>query len=150
MENENAPSGNITKNLGNAGPALMTNIAGHDIACKLIDQKVKARLENILIERAKNDLRNEKDSLDSDEYLAALSDLRDKKITGHYSFGGAVMQNWLRSIDGISQVLGVCSNLGPDIWAELIISDSLEVNMLLQEILDNSFPDIGESKKKTA
>jgi hypothetical protein len=148
MENINAPSGNITKNLGNAGPALMTTIAGHEISCKLIDQRVKVRLENILIERAKEDLKKDKDTLDQEEYLQALSDLRDQKITGHFSFGSSLMSMWLRSVDGISQLLATCSNLGADKWSELLVSDSLEVNMLLQEILDNSFPDVSDAKKK--
>lgn len=145
---ENAPSATVTKNLGNAGPALMCNIGGHDVACKLIDQKVKVRLENILIERAKDDLRKDKDDMDTDDYLKAMSHLRDQKISGHFSFGSSLMTNWLRSIDGISSLLGACSNVNAEAWSGLIISDSLEVNMLVQELMENSFPDISESKKK--
>lgn len=147
-ENSNAPSATITKNIGNSGPALMTNIGGFSIACKLIDQKVKARLENILVERAKKDLKEDRDNLDQEEYILALSNLRDKRITGEFSFGSNLMRNWLRSIDGIAQLLATCSNVSAENWSQLIISDSLEVNMLVQELMDNSFPEISEAKKK--
>lgn len=138
----------VGPNLGNSGPLMEMEINGRKIQAKYIDQHAKARLEQALIQRARQELGKEKDFMSDSEYGIAYSTFHDKVITGQYAFGSRLNQQWLSTIPGLSAMLAVCTGINSEEWSELALSHSLECGTLIKMIMESSFPNLKEGDPK--
>ena len=136
-------NGNVSNNLGNSGAPIQIKIGNHEVVAKYIDQKVKSGLEQMLIKRAKEDLHKQKTDMSDDEFATVYSNISDRIISGYYSFGSKLSQNWLQTINGIASLLSICTNVNrTEDWETLLLEYPLESNMLLKGIMDGSFPNL--------
>lgn len=136
----------VGPNLGNSGPLIEMTINGREIKAKYIGQHEKARLEQALIQRARQELGKEKDFMSDAEYGIAYSTFHDKVITGQYAFGSRLSQQWMSTVPGLSALLAVCTGVPSDEWAELTLSHSLECGTLIKMIMESSFPNLKEEE----
>ena len=138
----------VGPNLGNSGPPIETIINGREIKAKYIGQHEKGRLEQALIQRARQELGKEKDFMSDSEYGIAYSTFHDKVITGQYAFGSRLNQQWMNTRPGIAALLAVCTGINSEEWAELTLSHSLECGTLIKMIMEGSFPNLKEEDPK--
>lgn len=132
---------NVIANLGNfSGSGLEHDIDGKKLRFKLVDQSVKAALENKLITKAKQLLKNEKIQLTDDEFKLAWESHSEAVVSGKYSFGSKTMQNFLGTPQGIATLLSICSNEPLEYWEDTLLQNPLDCSLLIKQLLDLSFP----------
>lgn len=133
-------SANVSQNLGNSGAPLQVVIGDKTITAKYIDQSVKSKIEQMLVKRAKENLSKEKDSFTDEEFALAYGAISDKIICGNYAFGGKICQAFLTTLDGIAFLLHCVTGLSVEECGKLIAEHAFEINILLKNVLDGSFP----------
>jgi len=133
-------SANVSTNLGNAGQPLQVTLGDKIITAKFIDQSVKSKIEQMLIKRAKDNLSKEKDSFTDEEFALAYGSISDKIICGNYAFGGKVCQAFLTTLDGVAYLLHCVTGVSVEECGKLIAEHAFEINILLKNVLDGSFP----------
>jgi len=133
-------SANVSTNLGNAGQPLQVTLGDKIITAKFIDQSVKSKIEQMLIKRAKDNLSKEKDSFTDEEFALAYGSISDKIICGNYAFGGKVCQAFLTTLDGVAYLLHCVTGVSVEECGNLIAEHAFEINILLKNVLDGSFP----------
>ena len=130
----------VGANLGNSGFPIQTEINGKVVNAKYLDQMAKSRLEQALIQRARQELGKEKDFMSDHEYGIAYSTFHDKIVTGQYSFGSRLSQQWLNTIPGLAALLTVCCGGTTAEWEETSLAYSTECGELIRLITEGSVP----------
>lgn len=140
---------NVIANLGNFGSGLETEIDGKKLKFKLVDQSVKAALENKLVLKAKLLLKNEKIQLSDDEFKLAWESHSEAVVSGKYSFGSRTMQSFLGTPHGIATLLSICSSESLEFWEDTLLQSPLDCSLIIKQLLDLSFPKLKKSLEMT-
>ena len=139
---------NVIANLGNFGSGLEHEIDGKKLKFKLVDQTVKAALENRLISKAKQLLKNEKVQLSDDEFKLAWESHSEAVVSGKYSFGSRTMQQFLGTPTGIATLLAISSGESQEYWEDALLQNPLDCSLLIKQLLDLSFPQLKKNLEK--
>jgi hypothetical protein len=126
----------------NLGLPVEHEIGGKAYKFSLITQAVKAGLEQKLTNKAKALLKSEKAQMSDDEYKLAYEAHAEAVVSGKYSFGSKVMQNFLATPSGIATLLSICSNQPVEHWEGVLLEEPLECSIAIKMLLDQSFPSL--------
>lgn len=142
-------SPNVGPNLGNAGNPIESEIGGQKVRLRYIDQRVKAALEQALVTKARNLLKEDKAEMSDEEYAVAYGAYSDRIVAGHYAFSNRMCQNWLPTVEGLSHILHICGNIPLQKAESMILEYPLEVGTLIRLVMESSFPNLNRVETET-
>lgn len=133
-------SASVMTNLGAAAGSQPYTLGTKVVMYTPVTQKVKAKLEGMLTNKARMALKADKDFMSDEEYQLAFGAFHDRVVTGAYTFGSKLFKAWFQTSDGVGHMLEACTGTTCLEWQEIIVSNPTETAELIGLIMDVSFP----------
>lgn len=125
--------------LGTAGPPHQIVHEGRAYTFSLVTQKVKNGVEKRLYQNARDAVYADRDHITSEQYMAALSAVRDRYEANEYKFTGDRAQKVLQTPDGALMLLELLTGETQETLMPLLIARPEEVKVLVKTIMEESF-----------
>lgn len=140
----------ISANVGfNLGAPIKFTIGGKERVFSLVTQGVKAQIEQVLVSRARNQIKKDKDFMSDEEYGIAYSVFHDRIVSGQYCFGSKLCRDWILTPLGISALIGILSGDPTADWDTITFDEMVDCGELISLIMSASFPNLVKQKEPT-
>ena len=138
----------ISANVGtNLGAPIRWTIAGKERDFSLVTQLVKAQVEQVLMNTARNHIKKDKDFMTDDEYGIAYGVFHERIVAGQYAFGSKIFRDWITTPKGMLILVGIlCGDQETD-WETMAFDDMLNVTQLVAAVMQASFPNLMKGKE---
>lgn len=137
----------LSETLGESGgPIEWVCSKGNKYKFSLLTLGNQSKFERALERKAVESLKNTKDLLDKDDYDKAISGVLKSISSGNYAFGGQEATAALRTMWGVSVLLGILGGIEPD-EANRLVVENPDISKVIESVVERSFP-VGKSKKE--